>query len=84
MESPGWLSIYSAVVCARAESGTTPNTVNTASKHAALRFANYGAGADAAGGSGACGVVEGLLRAKRTRLKTTIHTRPMMGETNRE
>ena len=39
MESPGWLSIYSAVVCARAESGTIQNTVNTASTHAALRFA---------------------------------------------
>jgi hypothetical protein len=43
----------------------------------------YDAGA-AAGGSGACGVVvEGLRRVKRTPLKTTIHTRLTMGETNR-
>ena len=46
-------------------------------------FANYGAGAGA-GGSGASGVVEGLLRVKRTRLQTRIHTMPMRGETNRE
>jgi hypothetical protein len=38
MKSPGWLSRYSAVVCARAESGTIQSTMSTASTHAALRF----------------------------------------------